>query len=343
MKVAIIGTGFGQYAAAPVYRKLGFDVEVVTPRDDAAVERALASDVDLVSVHSPPFMHFDHVMRAIDHGHAVLCDKPFGRSAEEARAMRDHARERGVLHFTNYELRSKPSRSKIKQVADSGAIGAPRHLSWTFFSNGFRGGTHGWINEREMGGGWIGAYASHLIDFTRWLFESEVASCGGIARIEDPTRADRDGLPRTATAEDAYSAWFVMENGCTAAQDSAYAAAVPMPQRIALMGSSGSIELVADRKLIVRRAPETDGLSAAVRIRRGVLPGEGDVVFDFPPPEGEAHEPALVPWFGRVKQALQDGVQIAPSFDDGLAVAEAMDQLRANAIHVGLPDEIRPS
>jgi predicted dehydrogenase len=154
-------------------------------------------------------------------------------------------------------------------------------LSWTFFSNGFRGGTHGWINEREMGGGWIGAYASHLIDFTRWLFESEVASCGGIARIEDPTRADRDGLPRTATAENAYSAW--------------------------LMGSSGSIELVADQKLIVRRANH---------------PG---------------------PWFGRVQQALHAGVQIAPSFDDGLAVAEAMDQLRANAIHVGLPDEIRPS
>jgi hypothetical protein len=82
---------------------------------------------------------------------------------------------------------------------------------------------------------------------------------------------------------------------------------------------------------------------AAARIRRGVLPGEGDVVFDFPPPDGEAHEPALVPWFGRVKQALQAGAQIAPSFDDGLAVAEAMDQLRANAIQVGLPDEIRPS
>lgn len=54
MKVAILGTGFGQYGAAPVYRKLGFEVEVVTPRDEAAVERALASDVDLVSIHSPP-------------------------------------------------------------------------------------------------------------------------------------------------------------------------------------------------------------------------------------------------------------------------------------------------
>ena len=30
VKVAIIGAGFGQYAVAPVYRKLGFEVEVVS-------------------------------------------------------------------------------------------------------------------------------------------------------------------------------------------------------------------------------------------------------------------------------------------------------------------------
>ena len=94
MKVAVIGTGFGKHAAAPAYESLGFDVEVISPRDDSAVQKAMAYDVDLVSVHSPPFMHVDHVTAAIDHGRAVLCDKPFGRSAAEAEAMRDHARGR---------------------------------------------------------------------------------------------------------------------------------------------------------------------------------------------------------------------------------------------------------
>jgi predicted dehydrogenase len=237
MKVVIIGAGFGQYAMAPVYRKLGFEVAVVSPRDPAQVERALAADADLVSVHSPPFMHHDHVMAALDRGRAVLCDKPFGRNAAEARAMRDRARAAGVLSFVNFETRWKPQRAKIKQLVDAGAIGAPRHLNWTFFSNGFRDGPHGWVNERELGGGWIGAYASHCIDMTRWLFGSEVARCGGVARIEIPMRRDRNGVPREATAEDAYSAWFVMENGCTAAQDTAYCAAVPMPMRLILMGS----------------------------------------------------------------------------------------------------------
>ena len=332
MKVVIIGTGVGQYAIAPVYENLGFEVEVVTPRDPQAVDRALASGTDLVSIHSPPFMHYEHAMKAMERGHAVLCDKPLGRDVEEARAIRDKAREKGVLNFANFEVRSKPSRAKIKELADAGAIGRPLHLTWTFISNGFRGGTHGWVNEVEMGGGWIAAYGSHLIDFTRWLFDSEVAKCGGMIRIEDPARPDRDGVLQKATAEDAYSAWFVMQNGCTAAHDTAYAASVPMPSRICLMGSEGSIELVNDLKLIVRRAPDLDGLSPAERIRRGLLASEGEEVFEFPPLTGEAHESALMPWLARVRESLQTGRQISPSFDDGVAVAEAMAMLRANSV-----------
>ena len=105
MRVLVIGTGFGKYAAAPVYSHLGLDVEVISPRDDAAVQNALASGVDLVSVHSPPFMHVDHVNAAIDRGCAVLCDKPFGRNAAEAESMRDLAHEAGVLLFLNFEFR----------------------------------------------------------------------------------------------------------------------------------------------------------------------------------------------------------------------------------------------
>jgi predicted dehydrogenase len=318
MKVTIIGAGFGQYAAAPVYRKLGCEVDVVSPRNEPAVRRALASDVDLVSVHSPPFMHFGHVMAAIEHGHAVLCDKPFGRNVAEARAMRDRARDAGVLHFTNFELRNQPSRTKLKELVDSGAIGEPRHLSWTFFSNALRGRPHGWINERDLGGGWIGAYGSHLIDFTRWVFDSEVASCGGITRIEQSKRVDADGVSRTGTADDAYSAWFVMENGATATHDTAYAAAVPMPSRGSLMGSTGAIDLIDDLRLVLRTGPDT-----------------AEHVIEFTPPGRAFYEPSLTPWFGRVKEALATGMQIAPSFDDGLATAEAMDRLRANAIQVG--------
>lgn len=302
MRVAVIGTGFGKHAAAPVYEALGLDVEVVNPRDDAAVKTAIASDVDLVSVHSPPFMHLDHVTAAIDNGHPVLCDKPFGRNADEAASMRDRARDAGVLNFLNFEFRFNAPWAKLKELADDSAIGTPTHLNWSFFGSGLRGRPLGWINDRERGGGWIGAYGSHLIDYTRWLFGSEVADCGGVTRI--------DGSPPGATAEDAYSAWFRMQNGRTAAHDTGFAAAVYSTPRATLIGSDGTIELTGDTALAVHR------------------PGEDVQTFEFEPAPRRSPPPALAAFFGEVAEALRTGTQIAPSFDDGLAAAHVMDRLR---------------
>ncbi|OBG18347.1 oxidoreductase [Mycolicibacterium celeriflavum] len=308
MKVAVIGTGFGKHAAAPAYAGLGFDVEVVSPRDEAAVKAALASDVDLVSVHSPPFLHIEHVSGAIERGHAVLCDKPFGRNTDEAAQMHAKAREAGVLHFLNFEFRFNESWARLKELADGGAIGTPRHLHWSFFGSGLRGREHGWINDRDLGGGWIGAYGSHLIDFTRWLFDSEIIDCGGLTRI--------DGSREQATAEDAYCAWFAMANGATATHDTGFATAVPSPPSVTLIGSEGTIELNADTTLVLRR------------------PGADPEAAEFAAPPRRSPPPALSAYLGHVAEALRTGTQISPSFDDGVAVARAMDLLRAKAVRL---------
>lgn len=311
----MIGTGFGRHAAAPAYQGAGFDAEVVSPRDDAAVRRALDTGPDLVSVHSPPFMHVDHVSAALDRGLAVVCDKPFGRTADEAAAMRDRARDAGVLGFLNFEFRCRASWAKVKELTDGGAVGTPTHLSWNWFGNGLRGRRHGWIYDAELGGGWIGAYGSHLIDFTRWLFGSEIVDCGGVTRIDDPTHPDAEGATHDATAEDAYAAWFTMASGATAAHDTGFGAPTATVPRATLLGTDGSIELTADTRLVLRAGgaePET---------------------FEFDRPGRP--DPALVTFFAQVAEALRTGNQITPSFDDGLAVARVMDRLRAGAVRAG--------
>jgi predicted dehydrogenase len=319
MKVAIIGSGFGERVMAPVYREVGFEVVLAHPRDADAVRRACESDVDLVSVHSPPFLHRAHVLQAVGAGHAVLCDKPFGISAHESREMRDSATAAGVLNMLNFEFRSQPSRLKMQQLIREDAIGDLQHLSWTYFGNGFRPRRHAWLFDKDKGGGWIGAYASHGMDTLRWLFDSEIVDCGGVSRIETRTRPDREGTPHPSTAEDAFSAWFSMANGCTAAIDTAYSASVTVPQRMMLMGSAGALELIDESQLLLHRT------------------GQSAETFDFPLPPGDPHRPALIPWLTRVHDAVRTRRQITPSFDDGVAAAEAMDALREKLIPVGPP------
>jgi predicted dehydrogenase len=336
MNVVVIGTGFGRYAMAPVYTKLGFDVELVSPREPEAIEGALASEVDLVSVHSPPFMHHDHVMKAIEHGYAVLCDKPFGLNSVEARAMRDRAREAGVLHFLNCEFRCNLARSQMKVMIDEGAIGVVEHVNITLLSNALRGRDHAWLNDKKLGGGYIGAFGSHVVDMLRWLLDSEIADCGGVCRIESGMRPDGAGGHIASTAEDAFAAWFVMENGCTASVDTAFSACVPMPRRMTVMGSDAALELVGETKLILRRAPAEDrSLSRVERLLRAQVDAEGELIMQLPPPAEEPHRPMLIPWLGKIKEALSEGRQISPSFDDGVVVAEVLEKLKANLVPGG--------
>lgn len=311
LRIVVIGTGFGQQSIAPIWRALGCDVTLVSPRDGDAVRAAIAAPCDLVSVHSAPFLHLDHVRLAIEHGRNVLCDKPFGANAVEARAMRDLATRAGVLHFLNFEFRSDPLRLKLKALLDDGTIGTPVHLNWTAFHAGGRKQRHRWLFEAGKGG-WIGAFGSHAVDTLRWLF-GDIVATGGQTRTEVTLRRDRDKASdamHASTAEDSFTAWFRMAGGFTATLDTGYAASVQVPSIMTVFGSEGAIQITDSSELRVIRA------------------GQAPEVHSFPV-DADPHQPGLGLWTAKVRDALVERRQIAPDFNDGLACAEILDALRA--------------
>ncbi|MDY6921010.1 MAG: Gfo/Idh/MocA family oxidoreductase [Pseudomonadota bacterium] len=226
LKVVVIGTGFGARTVAPSYRDAGAEVVLVSPRDPSAVARAIQAPCDLVSVHSPPFLHHDHVAMAVALGRHVLCDKPFGRNGEEAADMLRLAQQAGVQHFLNFEFRCEPVRERVRLLLAEGAIGEPVHLNYSMYLARGREMPHGWLFEQAQGGGWIGAFASHVVDMLHWWFGAiDTVSCQ--TRIDMSQRHSRDPADLqlySASAEDALTAVFRMENGVTAALDTAFSA-----------------------------------------------------------------------------------------------------------------------
>ncbi len=131
MKVAVIGSGFGRRVVAPVFSATdGCEVAgVVSARDDGAVrEMVTRADVDLVSVHSPPFLHAPHVRLALAEGKAVLCDKPFALDGDEAAELEAEARAAGVVALCNFEFRYDPARALLRDMVADGSLGALEHV-----------------------------------------------------------------------------------------------------------------------------------------------------------------------------------------------------------------------
>ena len=317
VRIGVVGRGFGARVVAPVFAATdGCEVvDVVSARDDVAVRKLCArQDLDLVAVHSPPFLHPAHVDYALDAGHAVLCDKPFGRNAHDAATMLEHADAAGVLHLGNFEFRYQPGRATLRDLANRGAIGAVEHVEVTQFSAGSRVPLrpYGWLFDAERGGGWIGAWGSHFLDYVRWTF-GEIVDCGAELRIDIRQRPDADGVLHECTAEDAFVAWLRTERGISVTIDTTFVAPVNRPSRVTVIGSDGVLELRSDHRISKYTAA---GSEEVFRL---------DITAD---------DPHLVPmqrWAEVVRDAVRAGATPpdGATLVDGLACARVMDRLRA--------------
>ena len=250
VRVGVIGRGFGARVVAPVYRDTeGCEVvDIVTPRDDEAVTALCArTDIDLISVHSPPFLHRDHVRRAIESGRAVLCDKPFGRNLGDAQAMYDLAAEAGVVNLVNFEFRRHPARRELRALLRDEVVGTVEHLQWSAHHGAWRDPSRpfGWSFDRELGGGWIRLSGSHTIDYVRWSL-GEIVDATGAVRTTITERADAEGLMQPCTAEDGYTALLRTEGGASVVIDGTSTNPVERPNRVVVIGSEGVLELVND-------------------------------------------------------------------------------------------------
>jgi len=316
MRVGIIGRGYGAKVVAPAFAKTdGCEVvDVVSPRDEAAVAALCARrDVDLISIHSPPFLHLDHVRRATSAGHAVLCDKPFGRDAAEAAQMCDLARGAGVQGFLNFENRYDAARVRVRALVEEGAIGTPEHVQFSMLLSITRAPLrrYGWLFDDELGGGWLRALGSHLIDFSRWTF-GEVALASGQLRTAVAERPDADGKLHHCTADDGFVATLRSERGVTTVIDSSSAAPVTVTPTLVVVGSQGVLESVADSRIVLHSEAGSKEVFAA---EAGVNP-----IFQ-----------SQREWAGVIRDAVRDGAAPAgaPTFADGLAWNEVQGRLRA--------------
>jgi predicted dehydrogenase len=254
VRVGIIGRGFGQRVVSRAYGDTeGCQVvDVVSPRDEGAVAALCArADIDLITVHSPPFLHLDHVRRAVEAGHAVVCDKPFGRNANDTKEMCRLAEEAGVVNVANLENRFDPARSRLRALVREGHAGTPENFQCTYIMNISRVPLrpYGWLFDADLGGGWLRSIGSHQIDFFRWTF-GDVVDAVGYLRTAIRERPDAGGTLHRCTADDAFTALLRSANGVTAMIESTFAAVANLTPTILVIGDEAVLELVADQRIM---------------------------------------------------------------------------------------------
>jgi predicted dehydrogenase len=89
-------------------------------------------EVDGVYIATPPALHSEHALLAINAGKAVLIEKPFCVDAVEARAIAAAAKQKNVFCMEAMWTRFTPVVQKAKAMIDRGELGAIRLITGNF-------------------------------------------------------------------------------------------------------------------------------------------------------------------------------------------------------------------
>jgi predicted dehydrogenase len=139
-----------------------WDIAEATTDLDVAINHP---DTDVVIVALPNFLHVDAVERAAKAGKAILCTKPLGRTADEAKQMLDAVEQAGVFGGYLEDLCYTPKTLKAVAAVEGGAIGA---VTWVRSRETHPGPHSAWFwDGRLTGGGAIIDLGCHCIEIIR--------------------------------------------------------------------------------------------------------------------------------------------------------------------------------
>ena len=146
-------------------------------------EELLASDdIDAVYIPLPNDMHAEWTLKAAAAGKHILCEKPLGLNAAEAREMAEACRAAGVKLSEAFMYRHHPTWIEALRLLASGAIGELQAVqSWFSYFNDDPANIR---NRLENGGGAIMDIGCYNINLSRMLFAAEPT------RIESAVRRD---------------------------------------------------------------------------------------------------------------------------------------------------------
>ncbi len=210
------------------------------PRWTTDLQEVLGSNVDVVDVSTPNYLHVSQTIAALEAGKHVLVQKPMAPTIDECEAMIAAARSVNRKLGVYMSALNDPLHHDIKRMVQSGFFG---RISSVRTRSAHRGGMfmrpkeQHWRGSLEKtGGGSFIQLAVHGIDLIQWLLESELVRVAAFSKnlmCQDRLEGD-----------DVTSAVGEFANGAQATMESSYCA------------DGGALEIYGSEGYLLRHGDE---------------------------------------------------------------------------------------
>lgn len=338
VRLALIGTGFGSQVHLPAIAHIDHTelvaicsrrqdrVDVIAARHgipSASTDwRDVVNDsgVDGVIVATPPYLHHQMVIAALEAGKHVLCEKPLARNLAEARDMVRLAERAGVVAMVDHQYRYLPIRRRVKELIDEGYIGTPHAINMIVFNSELADPEEtrfNWLMEEDKAGGMLRAIGSHYVDTMRWWLGEIDAVSGTMGTMVNKRRMPDSTLTATVDADDNFAFILQFRNGAIGTVHFSSTAPVDAGDSTTITGSDGMLIVEADSELFGARKRD-------VHLRELAIPDRlSPKLPEFSHPLTRPTILLMRDWISAIREG--DLTRFAPSFADGEKVQEIID------------------
>jgi predicted dehydrogenase len=146
-------------------------------------------EIDAIYNPLPNQLHVPWTIKAAEAGKHVLCEKPIGMDAAEARSLLEVRARTGVKIGEAFMIRSTPQWLRLRELLDEGRVGELRAVVG-FFSY-FNADPANIRNRVEYGGGGLMDIGCYLIQASRYAFGQEPKRAMGLIERDPAMGIDR--------------------------------------------------------------------------------------------------------------------------------------------------------
>ncbi|MTI32253.1 Gfo/Idh/MocA family protein [Xanthovirga aplysinae] len=165
--------------------------ELGLPRAFGSYEELLNDPkIDAIYNPLPNHLHLPWTIKALEAGKHVLCEKPIGLNAEEAKELKEAASKfPGLKVMEAFMYRFHPTWKKVQALVRENEIGEVKTIQ-SFFSY-YNIDPENIRNKPEMGGGGLMDIGCYCISVPRFLFEAEPKRVMGLMDLDPEMKVDR--------------------------------------------------------------------------------------------------------------------------------------------------------
>jgi predicted dehydrogenase len=217
-----------------------------------------AEDLDGISICTPNYAHKDPTIQALKRDVSVLCEKPVGMNAKEAKAMAEASRKSKGFLTVGQHYRFDPANQALKKMVDAGDLG---EIYYGRSHSTRRVGIPGWgvfhVKEKSAGGPLIDI-GVHALDLTLWLMgfpgiesvTGQAYTKFGNTKEQYHTWGELD--PKTYSVEDFACGMARLSNGASLLVESAWASHVEKESSTqVVLGTKGGVSAYPHRAYTV--------------------------------------------------------------------------------------------